>query len=165
MRASGVAVVFPLPWVVTVTGVQQGRVARMDTVLRVLLVEDDDTIRAVVREAFADEGWTVREAAHGGAALDILTDWRPDVIVLDLLMPVMDGYTFRIHQRAVGRVTDVPLLVLSSSRRAPEARAALGATAVLIKPFDLDDLVTTVRRLTTPPPENGTGRSAAARAS
>ena len=123
----------------------------MDEPLRVLLVEDDDTIREIVRETLTDEGFAVREAAHGAEALEILGGWRPNLIILDLMMPVMDGWTFRAHQHARGIATQVPLLVLSASRRAAETRAALGAAAVVIKPFDLNDLIITVRRVLAAP--------------
>ena len=119
--------------------------------LRVLLVEDDESIREIVRETLTDEGFVVREAVHGVEALDLLGWWRPHLIILDLMMPVMDGWTFRAHQRARGIATQVPLLVMSASHRAAETRAALGAAAVVIKPFNLDDLITTVRRVTLVP--------------
>lgn len=123
--------------------------------LRILLIEDDESIREIVRDALTGEGFVVREAIHGADALEILGGFRPHLIILDLMMPVMDGWTFRAHQRARGMATHVPLLVLSASRRAAETRAALGAAAVVIKPFDLDDLVITVRRITAP--KNGAG--------
>ncbi len=120
--------------------------------LRVLLVEDDEAIREIVRETLIDEGFEVRKAIHGAEALEILlSQWRPNLIILDLMMPVMDGWTFRAHQRARGMATHVPLLVMSASRRAAETRAALGAAAVVIKPFNLNDLVTTVRRVVAAP--------------
>jgi two-component system response regulator MprA len=111
---------------------------------RVLLIEDDATIRHVVAEVLADVGFAVREAADGLAALEQLAAWRPDVIVLDLMMPGLDGRAFRAEQRARGLAAEAPLVVLSASRYAVEAGAELGAAAVVAKPFDLDDLLAAI---------------------
>jgi DNA-binding response OmpR family regulator len=113
----------------------------------VLLVEDDPGVRHVVVEALSDEGYTVREAADGRAALALLATWQPDVILLDLMMPGLDGRAFRAEQRRLAAMADVPLVVLSASRHAPAAGVELGATAVVAKPFDLTELIATVDRV------------------
>lgn len=118
---------------------------------RVLLVDDDEAIRYVVAEALLDEGFSVRTASDGQQALALLANWRPDVIVLDLMMPGMDGWAFRAEQRARGLALDIPLVVLSASRRAPDSAEELGAAAVLAKPFELDLFLATIQRLGTPP--------------
>jgi two-component system response regulator MprA len=118
--------------------------------LRILVVEDDAAIGSLLQDAMADEGYEVRHAPDGLQGLVVLESWRPNAIVLDLMMPVMDGETFRHEQRRRGLADDVPLLILSASRRALEVAADLGAAAVVRKPFDLDELVNLVNRLTAP---------------
>ncbi|HEX5503637.1 MAG TPA: response regulator [Thermomicrobiales bacterium] len=113
---------------------------------RVLLIEDDETIRYVVGEALADDGCVVRAARDGREALALLAEWRPDVILLDLMLPDMDGWAFRAAQRAAGRGADIPLVLCTASARAPAAAADLGAATILAKPFDLPDLRDAVRR-------------------
>ena len=119
----------------------------MATPKRVLVVDDEPSVAQVVVDALADEGYEVRWAANGREALAVLGAWLPDLIVLDLMMPVMDGRAFRAAQRRLpGAAARVPVLVLSGMREARATAEALGAAA-LTKPFDLDDLVATVDRL------------------
>ena len=72
---------------------------------RVLVVDDDLSIQGFLAEALADEGYGVRTAANGREALAILREWRPDLILLDLMMPEMDGWEFRGEQRALPGVS------------------------------------------------------------
>ncbi|HET8628849.1 MAG TPA: response regulator [Thermomicrobiales bacterium] len=113
---------------------------------RVLLIEDDEAIRYVVSEALADDGCQVRAVGGGREALALLADWRPDVILLDLMLPDMDGWAFRAAQREQGRGADIPLVLCTASRQASIAAADLGAAAILAKPFDLPDLLAAVER-------------------
>ena len=114
----------------------------------VLVVEDDTAVGQVVADLLADEGYQVRWATDGQAALAVLEGWRPDVIVLDLTMPVMDGRAFRAaQQRLAKEVARVPVVVLSGLRQAHATAEELGAAAALTKPFDLDELVTTIERV------------------
>lgn len=115
---------------------------------RVLVVEDEAALGQVLADALADEGYEVRWATNGQAALDLLAVWVPDLIVLDLMMPVMDGWAFRrVQQGLPGPVARIPLLVLSGARDTLTQARALGAQAAIAKPFDLDHLLQTVRRL------------------
>jgi CheY-like chemotaxis protein len=111
---------------------------------RALVVEDDTVIRAVLVETLVDEGWEVREAIDGQTALECLEQWRPSVIVLDLAMPTMDGWAFRAEQRRRGVCTDVPLVIVSASREVEVRAHELEPFAVLLKPFDLNDLIRAV---------------------
>jgi two-component system response regulator MprA len=114
---------------------------------RILVVEDDDAIATLVQQALLDEGgYEVRRARDGVEALDVLGGWRPDVIVLDLMMPRMDGWRFREEQRRRAIAPDVPILVASASRRIDGLDADF-ARAVIRKPFDLDELITRVGEL------------------
>ena len=115
---------------------------------RVLVVDDDATIRGFVSEALADEGYEIRTASNGRRALDVLREWKPNLIVLDLMMPEMDGWTFRAEQRKLPDAADVPVVVLSAVRDLRAQAATLEAASVLGKPFELDELLRTVGRFT-----------------
>ena len=119
---------------------------------RVLVVEDEASVGQVVVDVLADEGHEVRWATNGRDALALLDHWRPDVIVLDLMMPVMDGRAFRAaQQRLPDTVARVPVVVLSGMREARATAEELGAAAVLAKPFELEELVETVGQVLEPP--------------
>jgi CheY-like chemotaxis protein len=92
--------------------------------------------------ALADEGYDVRAAADGRAALALLATWQPHVIVLDLMMPVLDGWGFRARQLATPGAADVPVIVLSAAR---DLRVELlRPAAVVPKPFNLESFLETV---------------------
>lgn len=114
---------------------------------RILVVEDDDALRETLAEVMADEGHEVRAAMHGADALQALASWTPDVIVLDLMMPIMDAYEFRAHQRQTPGGLHARVLVLSAARGVPDAAARLEADAWLTKPFALADVIAAVDRL------------------
>ncbi len=120
---------------------------------RVLIVDDDDVIRNLLGELLDGEGYAVEAAANGKEALAVLQRWRPDTILLDLMMPKMDGWRFRAEQQRRADVADVPVVILSAARELEGHGATLGAAAVVHKPFDLDILLDTLARLTmrTPP--------------
>ena len=114
---------------------------------RVLVVEDEDTIGQVVADALSDEGYEVRRARNGREALELLRGWLPRLILLDLMMPVMDGWAFRAAQRQlVGEAADVPVIVLSGAREARARADELGAVEALSKPFDLGQVIAAVGR-------------------
>jgi DNA-binding response OmpR family regulator len=113
---------------------------------RVLLVEDDPQIREFLIDALADEGFAVQVAPDGRSALGLLRTFSPHLILLDLRMPDMDGWTFRERQLAAGLAPDVPLLVLTAVHALPERMDELGAAAVIQKPFDLEELLGAVER-------------------
>jgi CheY-like chemotaxis protein len=124
---------------------------------RVLVIEDEDTIGHVIAETLAEEGYEVRRARNGREALGILEGWLPQLILLDLMMPVMDGGIFRAaQQRLEGGVAEVPVIVLSGAREVRTRAAELGAVAALSKPFELDQLVEAVGRWIRPPPSEAT---------
>jgi two-component system, chemotaxis family, chemotaxis protein CheY len=119
----------------------------IDSIRRVLVVEDDEIIREMLELALINAGYNVATAEHGRRALDLLPASRPDVIVLDLRMPVMDGYQFRAEQRRRGGYVDRPVVVLSASRDTEGVGEQLAAAAVVAKPFDLGELLATIDRL------------------
>jgi DNA-binding response OmpR family regulator len=115
-------------------------------------VDDDALIRDTLAMALADEGYVVRVAADGRAALDTLADWLPNLIVLDLMMPVMDGQAFRTAQRGLHEAAHIPVIVLSAAHNVQARAASLGAVAIFPKPFDLGSLLDAVARTVREPP-------------
>jgi CheY-like chemotaxis protein len=123
--------------------------ARVPAPARILLVEDDPALRTALAEVLRDYGYDVSCAADGRDALAQLdTLQAPSVILLDLAMPVMDGWTFRAAQRSDPRFAAIPTVVLSASLSAdPRSLATLEPDAALMKPFEIERLIETVQRL------------------
>ncbi len=116
----------------------------------ILVVEDDPEIRAVLVDILEGEGYSVAVASNGQDALERIAAQRPDAILLDLRMPIMDGWRFLEHRQATGEGKDFPVLVLSAANDEELDRAkALGATDWMTKPFELARLVGQVAKLTT----------------
>jgi two-component system, chemotaxis family, chemotaxis protein CheY len=115
----------------------------------VLVVEDDDEIRDFVALLLEGEGYAVRTARNGAEALDVVRDNAPRLILLDMRMPVMDGWGFaRAYRTQPG--PHAPILVMTAARDAAQRAHEIQADAYLAKPFDLDDLMSLVDRLTAP---------------
>ncbi len=108
----------------------------------VLITDDDPVIRDLISWTLSSEGFGVATAANGVEALDQLERARPDAVVLDLSMPLMDGRAFVRAMRARGE--DVPVLLVSGSD-VERAADELGVEAALAKPFELSELVDRVR--------------------
>lgn len=111
--------------------------------LRVLIIDDDDAIRETLVEVLEGEGHFPTAAVNGADALAKLDamDLPPDLILLDLMMPVKDGYEFRAEQRVHPRHGPIPVIVMSADPRADTDREVLAARSYLRKPFDLDGLL------------------------
>jgi DNA-binding response OmpR family regulator len=112
---------------------------------RVLVVEDDRDIRDLLTYVLGAEGYAVREAADGRVGLELLRAWRPDAIVLDLALPGLSGFGFRAAQLADPATAAVPVIVLSAQRNVEAWAESLRADAVLAKPFQVEELLATVR--------------------
>jgi CheY-like chemotaxis protein len=109
----------------------------------VLVVDDDEGVRAVMATALEDDGWTVETAENGRTALETLNWARPEAIILDLRMPVMDGLTFAERYREFPEPR-APLILISATVSETAVRAT-GAVTGLRKPVDLTVLLDTVR--------------------
>lgn len=109
----------------------------------ILVVEDDRTLGDFLQEVLEEEGYTVERALHGAAALAVLTRVRPQLILCDRRMPVMDGLTFCRHVQADPALATIPI-VLSSAGTDDLAHDAWLVDAVLSKPFQIHDLLATV---------------------
>jgi CheY-like chemotaxis protein len=118
-------------------------VARRPTVL---LVDDAEDFRDVVEELLQLEGFIVMSAANGAEALEILRSGPAvQAILLDLTMPVMDGWAFRTAQRQQPDLAAVPTIVLTGTPIPSNRETELAGTALITKPFRFDDLVDQVR--------------------
>jgi CheY-like chemotaxis protein len=111
----------------------------------VLVVDDDQAIRETLCELLEDEGHRAVGAANGKEALDILRrEDRPCVILLDVMMPVMDGPTFRAEQLKDPSLSAIPVAVITAA--GASAAAALNPGALLLKPLSMDSVLQVVDR-------------------
>ena len=110
----------------------------------ILVVEDDTDMREILEELLAAEGFSVVSARNGREGLDRLrAGFRPSVSLLDLTMPVMDGWEFRARQTADPFLRSIPTIVTTAM---PESRVGpLAGASVLRKPLDLDSLIGLIR--------------------
>ena len=113
-----------------------------------LVVDDDPMIRQVVSHALRFEGYQVRSASNGQEALDAVEHERPAVVLLDMRMPVLDGWGFARELRARG--SDVPIIVMTAACDPQLWADQIGAQACLSKPFSLTELASTVGRFADP---------------
>jgi CheY-like chemotaxis protein len=112
----------------------------------ILIIEDDADVRSAIAEVLTSEGHLVAEAEDGLHGLRTARDQRPDLILLDLMMPIMDGWAFRAAQQADPTLADIPVVVVSAMLQ--DQVHAIGAVAHLHKPFNLVDLLEVVDRHT-----------------
>ena len=119
---------------------------------RLLVIEDDPAISDVLGDALRDAGHTVRFAGTGVGALAELDREVPDLILLDLMLPDMDGWTFLRHREQELNLTGIPVLVVSAAGPSAAATAQeLGAPLFIAKPFDLQVLLDQIDRLCSGP--------------
>ena len=111
----------------------------------ILVVDDEDEVRQMVTDILEDEGYPVVTARNGQEALNYLQTAAelPSLILLDLMMPVMDGPAFRKEQQRDARLKNIPVVVFSAGRNRQQA-SALDAAAFIDKPFDYDLLCNTI---------------------
>ncbi len=113
----------------------------MGCAARVLVVDDDEAIRDFLSYMLTEEGFEVVVAAHGAEALDRIEQSLPQVILLDMRMPVMDGWQFAsAYRQRPG--PHVPIICMTAAHDAVQRAAQIGAQGVLPKPFDVDTLLT-----------------------
>lgn len=112
----------------------------------VLIVDDEPDIRATVAAMLEIEGYDVAEAANGAEGLVAFDEHAPDVILLDMRMPVLDGWGFAAEMRRRGHRT--PIVVMTAARDAAHWASEIAASAYVSKPFGFDDLITAVEQVT-----------------
>jgi CheY-like chemotaxis protein len=111
----------------------------------VLVVEDDTDLREGVIALLESEGLTAMGATDGEDALQLLRDrFVPSLILLDLSMPRMDGWRFRVHQVRDPRLATIPVIIVSGHWNARQVADILGAAAVVPKPPDIDRLLAAI---------------------
>jgi PAS domain S-box-containing protein len=113
---------------------------------RVLLVDDDPEILEATGQVLREWGYAVDEACDAQSALALARNSKPDLMIIDLLMPVMDGWTLIRRLREENLAADVPLVVFSADRDVP-GKARNDVDAALRKPFELEELQEVVERL------------------
>ena len=106
----------------------------------VLIVEDDEDVREMLRTILETEGYDAVVAGNGAEALQLMQQRRPCVVLLDLMMPVMDGWEFRERQLATTAFADVPVVCLTAVYDTVSASEILRAPC-LHKPVDMDALL------------------------
>jgi CheY-like chemotaxis protein len=115
--------------------------------VEILLVEDEPDLRADLAYLLKDEGYRVRTAAHGAEALELLEGGaRPAVILLDLMMPVMDGWETRARLRTTPALSNIPVVILSGVANDQEEIAALAVAAYVGKPISVARLCAIIDR-------------------
>lgn len=136
----------------TTTGAQVPHPSRTDEPSRLLVVEDEPNISGFVRRGLIFEGYEVDVAETGREALDRIRDNSPDLVILDLMLPEIDGMEVARRVRAVEQaeqLPNVPILMLTARDTISDRIAGLdvGADDYLVKPFDFDELLARVRAL------------------
>lgn len=110
----------------------------------ILIVDDDTELRETLRDVLIDRGFSVVAAENGRAALDhIARSSTPGLILLDLMMPVMDGWQFLEHRANDPALSAIPVLAMTAARVTNDLR---GVASVLLKPMSLDTLITSIEK-------------------
>jgi len=114
-----------------------------------LIIEDDPDLRDALSELLSGEGYAVATAAEGEEGLERLHGSpRPSLVLLDLMLPNMDGFEFRVRQLGDPEVADIPVVVLSGGGDVERKAAGLEPVAALMKPIDFDHLLDCVAAAT-----------------
>jgi CheY-like chemotaxis protein len=113
----------------------------------ILIVEDDTALREALAQVLTDEGYSLLSARDGLEAVNCLKKGnRPDVILLDLSMPVVNGWEFRMFQKRDPELAAIPVILITAGRYSREEVAWLEPAALLTKPVDLVRLLAVIRR-------------------
>lgn len=116
---------------------------------RVLVVEDDADLRKILRLHLTADGFGVTEAEDGATAFNHLQNELPDCVILDLILPGMDGFVFLKRLRSIARTSDVPVVILTASENYRDRAKGqqYQANVYLRKPCNLEELTVTLRKL------------------
>ena len=125
------------------------------TLKTILVVDDEPVLRTIVREILHEEGYAVIEAADGRVMLEIMARERPDLVLMDVMMPGIDGCEAYQQLRSQPEHRDVPVVMMSAGVRPTRLDPSLAG--FMAKPFDLTQLIDLVTRLIGHPHANGGG--------
>ena len=114
----------------------------------ILVIDDDQALLEMVTDVLADEGHPVEKASNGEEGLEVIDRVRPSLVLLDMRMPVLDGWGFAraLHKRGM----QLPIVVMTAAQDARRWAEEIGAAGYLAKPFDLGDLLSAVERVRQP---------------
>jgi len=121
------------------------------TMRAVFIIDDDSDIRELIAQTLSDEGYQVMTCGDGRAALTLIEQHQPALILLDMMMPKMSGWQVMVELKASSYGAHIPVLLVSASRDLDQAARQLGAAGTIAKPFDLDTLINTVADFLGPP--------------
>jgi CheY-like chemotaxis protein len=114
---------------------------------RVLVIDDEPDVRWLIRMSLERAGHEVLDAEDGLRGIALAMKQRPEVIVLDLMMPVMDGWTFREEQRKLPALASIPVLTVTADGDARGKAASIQAAGYIAKPLQIDNLLDEVERI------------------
>ncbi|HLU34934.1 MAG TPA: response regulator [Thermomicrobiales bacterium] len=114
---------------------------------RILVVEDQEDVAQLIDVVLKGEGYTVAIARDGAQGLMMSRDWDPDLILMDIMLPGVDGGTLISRLRREPETKDLPIIAMSASRTLRDRTGELEADALLSKPFDVDALLVQVNFL------------------
>ena len=115
---------------------------------KLMIVEDSMDIQLILKDLFTGEGYDVSCASNGQEALDILSSAEelPRLILLDLMMPVMDGFQFRDRQTRDARIAQIPVFIMSADTNIQTKKIKTAAAQAFKKPVDIDQLLEATRQ-------------------
>lgn len=113
-------------------------------VKRILVVEDDPVIQSLIVEFLGDEGFELLAASDGQSGVDMARQMRPDLILMDLMLPILDGMAATRALKSDARTRDIPVIAVSAGTNLRIHAEQLPADGVVGKPFDLDTLLAAV---------------------
>jgi DNA-binding response OmpR family regulator len=116
---------------------------------RILIVEDQADVAQLIEVVLKGEGYTVAIARDGAQGLMLARDWKPDLILMDIMLPGVDGGTLISRLRQEEETSELPIIAMSASRTLRDRTGELEADALLSKPFDVDALLVQVQFLLT----------------
>ena len=123
----------------------------------ILIVDDEAPVRTFLAHLLADAGHRTLQAVHGAEALEVVEQERPDLVVSDIMMPVLSGAELCRRLKARADPPGIPVILMSAA--GPAAADGTGADAFIAKPFDLEDMEALVGRWSPPSPPTERGRA------
>jgi len=122
----------------------------MDQQRKILVIDDDPTTRHLLQVTLKGQGYAVESAADGNEGLSKYKNFRPDLLVLDIMMPNMDGFTFLLELKKIADIRSVAIIVLTAKDQMRDIFKLEGVNDYVVKPFDMDALLRKIqKRLTT----------------